>query len=183
MSGLIAGGQSGVAPGASLIGLKVLDAEGQGRASDVISALDWVVKNKVRYNIQVVNLSLGHPIYEPAATDPLVQAVEQAVAAGLKVMVSAGNLARTRRPARSATRASRPPATRLVGDHGWRVHDVPDRQPPGRPHGVVQLAGAVLVRRVCEARHRGAGRRAEVGPRTGQHAGQVDSVAVRRDNR
>ena len=66
----------------------------QGRASDVINALDWVVENKVKYNIQVVNLSLGHPIYEAAATDPLVQAVEQAVAAGLKVMVSAGNFGR-----------------------------------------------------------------------------------------
>jgi serine protease AprX len=39
----------------------------------------------------VLNLSLGHPIYEPAATDPLVQAVERAVAAGIVVVTSAGN--------------------------------------------------------------------------------------------
>jgi serine protease AprX len=91
VSGLIAGTSTGVAPGASLVGLKVLDATGQGRTSDVLNALAWVVTNKQRYNIQVVNLSLGHPIFEKAETDPLVQAVEAAVAAGLKVMVSAGN--------------------------------------------------------------------------------------------
>src|SRR4029453_10880125 len=39
----------------------------------------------------VINLSLGHPIYEPAATDPLVRAVERAVAAGIVVGVAAGN--------------------------------------------------------------------------------------------
>ena len=41
--------------------------------------------------MQIVNLSLGHPIYAPAANDPLVQAVQQATAAGLIVVTSAGN--------------------------------------------------------------------------------------------
>ena len=41
--------------------------------------------------IDVMNLSLGHPIYESAATDPLVQAIERAVSAGIVVVVSAGN--------------------------------------------------------------------------------------------
>jgi subtilisin family serine protease len=36
--------------------------------------------------------SLGHPILEPAATDPLVQAVEAAVRAGLVVVAAAGNV-------------------------------------------------------------------------------------------
>jgi hypothetical protein len=49
----------GVAPDVHLIALKVLDSTGAGKASDVI------------------NLSLGHPIYAPAGDDPLVQAVEQ----------------------------------------------------------------------------------------------------------
>ena len=38
---------------------------------------------------------LGHPIYESAATDPLVQAVERAVRAGLVVVVAAGNFGTT----------------------------------------------------------------------------------------
>ncbi len=41
--------------------------------------------------IDIINLSLGHPIDQPAATDPLVQAVEAAVRAGIVVVTSAGN--------------------------------------------------------------------------------------------
>jgi serine protease AprX len=82
---------AGVAPGAKILALKVLDRNGSGKTSDVLNALDFVVANKVRFNIKIVNLSLGHPIYESAKTDPLVQAVEAAVRAGLIVVVAAGN--------------------------------------------------------------------------------------------
>ena len=81
----------GVAPGVKFVGLKVLDSRGVGRTSDVIAALEFAVANRERYNIRIVNLSLGHPVYEPAAQDPLVKAVEAAVRAGLVVVVSAGN--------------------------------------------------------------------------------------------
>ena len=39
----------------------------------------------------MINLSLGHPIFESASTDPLVAAVEAAVRAGIVVVVAAGN--------------------------------------------------------------------------------------------
>jgi serine protease AprX len=81
----------GIAPAVNLIGLKVLDANGNGRTSDVISAITFATANRSLLGIDVINLSLGHPIYESAATDPLVQAVEQAVRAGIVVVVSAGN--------------------------------------------------------------------------------------------
>ena len=42
--------------------------------------------------INIINISLGHPPYESAATDPLVQAVEAASRAGTIVVVSAGNV-------------------------------------------------------------------------------------------
>jgi serine protease AprX len=71
--------------------MKVLDGRGAGRTSDVIKALTFATANKQLLGIDVINLSLGHPIYESAATDPLVQAVEAAVRAGLIVVVSAGN--------------------------------------------------------------------------------------------
>ncbi len=47
--------------------------------------------NRAALKIDIINLSLGHPIYEPAATDPLVQAVERAVRAGVVVVAAAGN--------------------------------------------------------------------------------------------
>jgi serine protease AprX len=97
VSGLIGGTGTtdglfqGVAPGVTFIVLKVLDANGYGRTSDVISAIEYAIANKASLGINIINLSLGHPIYEPAATDPLVRAVEAATRAGILVVVSAGN--------------------------------------------------------------------------------------------
>ena len=82
---------AGVVPGVKFLPLKVLNKKGDGMTSAVIQALEFAVQNRERYNISVINLSLGHPIYEPAATDPLVQAVESAVRAGIVVVVAAGN--------------------------------------------------------------------------------------------
>jgi serine protease AprX len=94
-SGAASNGQyAGVAPGASIVALKVLDASGAGKTSDVMAALEWVLANHVQYGIRVVNLSLGHPIYEAAATDPLVQLVDQLSQRGIVVVVSAGNMGR-----------------------------------------------------------------------------------------
>src|SRR6185437_11868518 len=80
-----------VAHGSKLIGMKVLADDGSGYTSTVIDAIEFAIANKEKLKIAVINLSLGHPIYEPAATDPLVQAVERAVDAGIVVVVAAGN--------------------------------------------------------------------------------------------
>ena len=99
VAGLVAGsgGRSngqygGVAPRARLIGLRVLDNSGSGSTSDVIAALQFATANKATLGIDVINLSLGHPAFESAATDPLVRAVEAASRAGIVVVVSAGNV-------------------------------------------------------------------------------------------
>ncbi len=82
---------AGIAPGVKLLSLKVLDSKGSGKTADVINAIEFAIVNKARFGINVINLALGHPIYESAATDPLVQAVEAAVRAGIVVVVAAGN--------------------------------------------------------------------------------------------
>ena len=82
----------GLSPNVSFVILKVLDANGAGYTSDVIRAIDFAIANRTRLGIDVINLSLGHPIYEPAASDPLVQAVERASQAGIVVVAAAGNL-------------------------------------------------------------------------------------------
>ena len=87
----------GIAPDVHFVGLKVLDAQGQGKTSDVIAALEFVIANKSWLNVQIVNLSLGHPIYAPAEDDPLVLAVERATAAGLIVVTAAGNNGQTKK--------------------------------------------------------------------------------------
>jgi serine protease AprX len=84
----------GLAPGAQLISLRALQPDGSGLTSDVISAIDWVVLHRRTQSIRVLNLSLGHPVYESYRTDPLCRAVERAVNAGIVVVVSAGNSGR-----------------------------------------------------------------------------------------
>jgi len=91
-SGVLSNGQfRGIAPSARLVILKVLDSNGRGKSSDVIKAIEFVIANKRRLGIDMINLSLGHAILEPAATDPLVRAVQSAARAGIVVMVAAGN--------------------------------------------------------------------------------------------
>ena len=86
-----AGHLRGLAPEAGLVSVRVLDGDGGGRTSDVIAGLQWVVDHKGEFGIRVLNLSLGHAAYEPAAQDPLVQAVDAAWDAGIVVVCSAGN--------------------------------------------------------------------------------------------
>ena len=81
----------GLAPNVSFVIFKVLDRNGSGYTSDVIRAIDFAVARRATLGIDVINLSLGHPIFEPAATDPLVQAVERATRAGIIVVAAAGN--------------------------------------------------------------------------------------------
>ena len=80
-----------MAPGANLISLRVIGADGTGSTSDVIRAIHWAIRNKARYNIRVINLSLGHAVEESYKDDPLCEAVERAVNAGIVVVAAAGN--------------------------------------------------------------------------------------------
>jgi serine protease AprX len=81
----------GIAPGANLINVRVLGADGIGLTSDVIDGIEWAIDHKAQYNIGVINLSLGHPVTESFTTDPLCQAVADAVNAGIVVVAAAGN--------------------------------------------------------------------------------------------
>src|SRR5439155_377340 len=57
-------GYAGIAPGASLLSLRVLDESGHGRLSGVIAAIDFAIANRQAYNIRVLNLSLAAPPVE-----------------------------------------------------------------------------------------------------------------------
>jgi serine protease AprX len=85
------GARAGIAPAARLVVLKVLDAMGRGRISDVIAAIDYAVSHKNRFNIRVMNLSIGAGVYESYNTDPLTIAARRAVEHGIVVVAAAGN--------------------------------------------------------------------------------------------
>jgi serine protease AprX len=83
----------GIAPGCSLIHLKVLDRQGQGEVEDISRAVEWVVQNRIRYQIRILNLSAGTSKgEEESSARALVQCVERAWDAGLVVVVAAGNM-------------------------------------------------------------------------------------------
>jgi len=98
VSGIILGNgtdgtkQTGVAPEASLVSLRALDANGTGSISNTIAALSWVLDNYQTYNIRVVSMSVGAGITESYWTDPFTLAVKALVDRGVVVVAAAGNL-------------------------------------------------------------------------------------------
>jgi serine protease AprX len=82
---------TGIAPNANIINLRVLDGQGGGSDSQVIAAIQRAIQLQSTYNIRVINLSLGRPVFESYTQDPLCQAVEAAWQAGIVVVVAAGN--------------------------------------------------------------------------------------------
>ncbi|HYO92020.1 MAG TPA: S8 family serine peptidase, partial [Pyrinomonadaceae bacterium] len=50
---------TGIAPNANIINMRVLNSQGVGSASQLLKAVDWVLTNRARFNIRVVNMSLG----------------------------------------------------------------------------------------------------------------------------
>lgn len=81
----------GLAPGALLVGVKVLNKVGMGQMSDLLAGIEWVIQHKERYNIRIMSLSLGGESSRSCADDPLCRAVEAAWKAGIVVLAAAGN--------------------------------------------------------------------------------------------
>lgn len=86
VAGTIAGTKFGIAKGATLIPVRVLDCAGSGSYSGVISGLDWIAANHPAGVPAVVNMSLGGP-----ASSSLDGAVNNLISRGITVVVAAGN--------------------------------------------------------------------------------------------
>ncbi|GAA2373864.1 hypothetical protein GCM10010170_076620 [Dactylosporangium salmoneum] len=99
LAGIIVGddkesGAKGVAPGAKLTSVKIGTSNGAVDVSQMIAAIDWVVKHRnddPGSPIRVINLSYGSGGNPPNWTDPLQYAVERAWQAGVMVIAAAGN--------------------------------------------------------------------------------------------
>ncbi|KAA3664923.1 MAG: hypothetical protein DWQ04_03225 [Chloroflexi bacterium] len=81
----------GIAPGAEILSVRVLDDEGKGTYEDVIEGIQYVIDNKDTLNLKVINLSLSGRVSTPYFVDPLDRAVEEAWVAGIVVVAAAGN--------------------------------------------------------------------------------------------
>lgn len=93
VAGIIAGSGAasngkykGIAPGADLISVKVIDSQGDGKVSDIIAGIEWAVYS----GADVLSLSLGG-INLGETNPPITMAADNAASAGAVVCVAAGN--------------------------------------------------------------------------------------------
>jgi len=81
-------GVSSVAPGATLLPVRVLDDEGSGEISDVVKGIDYAV----REGADVINLSLGGSVPVAISSSPQFDAaIDRALDAGRVVIAASGN--------------------------------------------------------------------------------------------
>jgi serine protease AprX len=98
MADLVAGGPVagtdgaalGVAPAATVLVVRVAGADGSTSLSQVLGGLEWIATHAS--SVDVANLALSHRRpFAQYGPDPLTDAVEQVRAAGVSMVVSAGN--------------------------------------------------------------------------------------------
>jgi len=86
-SGAASGGKyKGIAPGASLLNVKVIDSSGNGKVSDIIAGIEWAIYN----GANVLTLSLGG-LNLGETNPPITMAADNAMDEGVVVCVAAGN--------------------------------------------------------------------------------------------
>ena len=84
VAGIVGGATYGVAKGATLYSVRVLDCNGFGTSSGIIAAIDWVSQKRVLP--AVVNMSLAG-----TASTALNDAIQNSINAGVTYVVAAGN--------------------------------------------------------------------------------------------
>ena len=90
----------GLAYESQLVLVKVSE-RGRITEDNISRGINWVIKNRERYNIRVLNISLGGDEDVPCSRSIIDQAAEEAIRKGIVVVVAAGN---------SADKHSIPPA-------------------------------------------------------------------------
>jgi serine protease AprX len=80
----------GLAPDAEVVLVKLART---GRITDqnILDGLEWVLANREKYRVRVINISAGGDDEQHYLTDPLSQAVERCTAAGITVVCAVGN--------------------------------------------------------------------------------------------
>jgi hypothetical protein len=91
VDGKHSGSFKGIAPDVGLIAVKAFDVEGQGDMLDIVRGIQWVVDNREKYAIRVLNLSFASRPRWDYWLDPINQAVMRAWAEGIAVVAAAGN--------------------------------------------------------------------------------------------
>lgn len=89
VAGLAAGSTVGVASGATVVSVRVLDCEGAGTVEHVVAGLKWIRSHHVSGRAAIVNLSLAVDRYDKG--DEIDSQVRQMIDEGIVVAIAAGN--------------------------------------------------------------------------------------------
>lgn len=92
-AGRYGGQRIGVAPGASLVGVKVLNRDGGGRTQAMMDAMDWLLFYGRSLGVRLINISVGMKLEKgkDPEEEPLVRKVEELWDSGMIVVAAAGN--------------------------------------------------------------------------------------------
>lgn len=89
---LSVGKYSGMAPGSNIVMIKILDDGGNGESSSITKGVEWILRNKNRYNIRLLNISVGTlPRTGAEEKSAILDSVEEAWDNGIVVVAAAGN--------------------------------------------------------------------------------------------
>jgi len=90
-NGQMSGGlYRGIASEANVVLVKVGQAS-RIRHEDIEAGLRWVIRNRKKYNIRIINISAGGDHEDSYLFDPLSQSAEEATRAGIVVVAASGN--------------------------------------------------------------------------------------------
>jgi len=96
-NGLLSGGRyRGYAPQATLLPIKIGRGGGRIPEEDILRGLQWLLhdENWARYNVRVLNISVGGDFAEPWHKNPVARAAEALIARGVFITAAAGNSGR-----------------------------------------------------------------------------------------
>ncbi|WP_017550943.1 S8 family serine peptidase [Heyndrickxia coagulans] len=98
ISGIIAGNgymskglHKGIAPECNLIGIKVTNKNGYAEIDNIIKALKWIYDNQKKYNIKIVNISIGLKNTNGLKNDMLMHSIKKVINSNILVVSSVGN--------------------------------------------------------------------------------------------
>lgn len=82
----------GIAPGVRYVVIRVLDKMGNGNTTQVIRAIEWLIRNHKKYNIRILNISVGMlSSAKEEEREKLLEAVERVWEEQIVVVTAAGN--------------------------------------------------------------------------------------------
>ncbi len=92
VAGIICADRIGMAENARILVFKVLDQFGMGKTGDSLRALEWIKRNHKKYDIKILNFSVGYlPDSKLTEKQKILNVIDELWDLGIVVVAAAGN--------------------------------------------------------------------------------------------